>query len=79
MVPGLYADEDITEIFGFDNLHRPEGIIKDIEEKARLHQPPFPAARPLLSGMPKARLYPSTERRRRYLLRLWQQLQEAGY
>lgn len=34
MVPGLYVDEDITEIFGFDNLHRPEGIIKDTEEKA---------------------------------------------
>lgn len=25
---------DITEIYGFDNLHNPEGIIKEIENKA---------------------------------------------
>ncbi len=28
-------DLDITEIDGFDNLHKPEGIIKDIENKAK--------------------------------------------
>ena len=26
---------DITEIYDFDNLHSPEGIIKNIEDKAR--------------------------------------------
>lgn len=26
---------DITEIDGFDDLHHPEGIIKDIEDKAQ--------------------------------------------
>lgn len=26
---------DITEIYGFDNLHNPEGIIKEIEDKAK--------------------------------------------
>lgn len=26
---------DITEIHGFDNLHHPEGIIKEIENKAQ--------------------------------------------
>ena len=26
---------DITEIEGFDNLHRPEGLIKELEEKIR--------------------------------------------
>jgi len=26
---------DITEIYGFDNLHNPEGIIKEIEDKAQ--------------------------------------------
>lgn len=25
---------DITEIYGFDNLHNPDGIIKEIEDKA---------------------------------------------
>lgn len=27
---------DITEIYGFDNLHNPEGIIKEIEDKAKM-------------------------------------------
>ena len=31
----LPYDIDITEINGFDNLHSPEGVIKEIEEKAR--------------------------------------------
>ena len=26
---------DITEIYDFDNLHKPKGIIKEIEEKAK--------------------------------------------
>ncbi len=31
----LPYDIDLTEIEGFDNLHSPEGIIKEIEEKAK--------------------------------------------
>ena len=30
---GRYAHEDITEIDGFDTLHTPTGIIKDLEDK----------------------------------------------
>lgn len=31
----LPYDIDITEIDGFDDLHHPQGIIKEIEEKAK--------------------------------------------
>jgi len=30
---GRYSHEDITEIEGFDNLHTPTGVIKDLEER----------------------------------------------
>ncbi len=33
-IPGAFAGIDITEIDGFDNLHAPEGIIKEAQEFA---------------------------------------------
>jgi arginine decarboxylase len=36
MLGGIFPyDIDITEIYGFDNLHHPEGVIKEIEDKAK--------------------------------------------
>lgn len=33
-LPGELFQIDITEIEGFDNLHRPEGILLDLEQRA---------------------------------------------
>ena len=34
MLPAEWTDVDITEIDGFDNLHQPEEILKELQEKA---------------------------------------------
>lgn len=33
-IPELLLKADITEIDGFDNLHQPEGVLRDLQEKA---------------------------------------------